>query len=228
MKAKLVLVGVGGSGSKLLATLVRMDAALKALGGEGIHLVAIDGDRVSEANLVRQAFLPSDLGRNKAEALVNRVNLLFGKGWEYRPRAFRPEDLEGRPKALVTALVTALDSGRARSEVAEAVEEHPGLWWVDLGNGDRWGQVLAGNGLEVPWPHQQQPALLTGEDEGPSCSALEALLRQDLLVNDMAALWAAEILWGLLRKGRPSFSAVFYNLDRGEVRAVRNGSLAPT
>lgn len=219
MELRLVLVGVGGSGSKLLAALVRMDSALRAMGGKGLHVVAVDGDRVSEANLVRQAFLPGDLGRNKAEALVTRVNLLFGKGWEYRPRPFLPEDLDPPPLAVVTAV----DTGKARKEVARALEGRRHIWWVDLGNGDRWGQVLVGNGTDAPWPHQQAPGLLEGKDEGPSCSALEALLRQDLLVNDLAALWAAEILWGLVRKGKPPFLGVYYNLDEGRSQGVRYG-----
>lgn len=216
---RVLLVGVGGNGSKLLASLVRADTALRLLGRPGIRVVAVDPDTVSEANLVRQAFLPKDLGRNKAEALISRINLLYGRDWEWRARAFQPEDLEEVWPDLV---ITALDSGRARKEVLEAIQggwRRP--WWIDLGNEERYGQVLAGNGSpEAPYPPVREPALLEGEDEGPSCSALEALLRQDLLVNDLAAVWAAELLWQILREGRPRYLGVYYDLDRGTTRSV--------
>lgn len=214
-----LLVGLGGNGSKLLVSLARAALALRAMGRTPPHVVAVDPDRVSEANLARQAFAPQDLGRPKAEVLVGKTNLLYGLGWEWRTRPFQPEDL--READIV---VSALDSRRARRQVAEALEKKKvELWWVDLGNGDRYGQVLAGNGTkEAPWPHQRLPELIGGdeEDEGPSCSVLEALLRQDLLVNDMAAVWAAEVLWHLLRGKRPPYLGVFYDLDRGKTTPV--------
>lgn len=213
-----LLVGLGGNGSKLLVSLARAALALRAMGRTPPHVVAVDPDRVSEANLARQAFAPQDLGRPKAEVLVGKTNLLYGLGWEWRTRPFQPEDL--READIV---VSALDSRRARRQVAEALEKRKvNLWWVDLGNGDRYGQVLAGNGTEeAPWPHQRLPELIgEEEDEGPSCSVLEALLRQDLLVNDMAAVWAAEVLWHLLRGKRPLYLGVFYDLDRGKATPV--------
>jgi PRTRC genetic system ThiF family protein len=226
---EVLLVGVGGNGSKLLATLARADTALQALGHRPLHVVAVDPDTVSESNLVRQAFLPKDLGRNKAEALISRLNLLYGKAWEWRARAFQPGDLEEvRPRILVTAL----DSRRARREVFEAVKALPFYlrpWWVDLGNGDRYGQVLAGNGFpEAPYPPEREPDLVgEEEDEGPSCSVLEALLRQDLLVNDLAAVWAGELVWQILRKGRPDYLGVYYDLDQGTTRSVGWERLTP-
>ncbi|RTG96037.1 PRTRC system ThiF family protein [Thermus scotoductus] len=216
---KVLLVGVGGNGSKLLVTLARAASALEAV-GQSLHVVAVDPDTVSEANLVRQAFLPADLGRNKAEVLIGRVNRLYGRAWEWRARPFEPEDLRLDPDAVVTAV----DSRRARREVWEALRELKpyGFWWVDLGNGDRYGQVLAGKGSpEAPYPAEREPSLVEGEEEeGPSCSVLEALRRQDLLVNDLAAVWAAELVWQILREGRPRYLGVYYDLDRGTTRSV--------
>ncbi len=167
-----LLVGLGGNGSKLLVSLARAALALRAMGWSPPHVVAVDPDTVSEANLARQAFAPQDVGRSKAEVLVGKVNLLYGLGWEWRVRPFQPDDLRE-----AEVVVSALDSKRARRQVAEALEKRKvELWWVDLGNGDRYGQVLAGNGTkEAPWPHQRLPELIgEEEDEGPSCSVLES------------------------------------------------------
>ena len=215
---RIALIGVGGNGSKLLVSLARMALALRALRGEaGLWVVAVDPDQVSEANLVRQAFLPQDLGRNKAEVLVGRVNLLYGLDWEWRARPFSEEDVHA-----ADVVVSALDSRRARRELAGLLEGSR-RWWMDLGNGDRYGQVVLGQGTEeAPWPHQRFPELVGGEeeDEGPSCSVLEALMRQDLMVNDLAAVWASALLWDLARGKRPAYLGVVYDLDRGITRSI--------
>lgn len=226
---KVLLVGVGGNGSKLLVSLARLHLLLKSLGGEGFHLTALDPDEVSEANLVRQAFLPQDLGRNKAEILITRLNLAYGLTWEFRPRAVEARDLTD-----ADLIITAVDSKRARRSVYDTVKRR-WVWWVDLGNGDRYGQVVAGNGTEDwPYPPDLLPELVSGEDEdpGPSCSMLEAVLRQDLLVNDLAAVWAAEMTASIIRRGVPRYNAVFYDLDRGTTRPYRKppskeGALRP-
>lgn len=95
--------------------------------------------------------------------------------------------------------------------------------------------MVAGNGTEDwPYPPDLLPELVSGEDEdpGPSCSMLEAVLRQDLLVNDLAAVWAAEMTASIIRRGVPRYNAVFYDLDRGTTRPYRKppnkeGALRP-
>ena len=39
-------------------------------------------------------------------------------------------------------------------------------------------------------------------------------------MNDMATVWAAEILWHLLRKKKPPYLGVFYDLDQGTARSI--------
>ena len=51
---------------------------LLALGFPGLEVILADGDTVSESNLVRQSFYPSDVGLNKTEVLINRLNLSCG------------------------------------------------------------------------------------------------------------------------------------------------------
>ena len=61
-----------------------MSVALQALGHPGLHLTAFDPDTVTEANIGRQLFSETELGLNKATALVTRVNRFFGYAWEAR------------------------------------------------------------------------------------------------------------------------------------------------
>ena len=76
------VIGAGGTGSQVVANLARMDMALRSLGHPGLHFTVFDGDTVSEANIGRQLFSPSEVGLNKAVALVTRINRFFRHGMD--------------------------------------------------------------------------------------------------------------------------------------------------
>ena len=84
-----LVAGAGGTGSQVITSLARMSVALQALGHPGLHLTAFDPDTVTEANIGRQLFSETELGLNKATALVTRVNRFFGYAWEARNAAIR-------------------------------------------------------------------------------------------------------------------------------------------
>ena len=75
------VIGAGGTGSQVATNLARMDMALRALGHPGLHVTVFDPDTVSEANIGRQLFSESEIGLNKAVALVTRINRFFGSTW---------------------------------------------------------------------------------------------------------------------------------------------------
>lgn len=62
-------IGAGGTGGYITEELVRVLGAT----GQEHALVVIDGDIVEERNLERQAFFKKDINKNKAEALISRV-----------------------------------------------------------------------------------------------------------------------------------------------------------
>ena len=76
------LIGAGGTGSQELTCLARLDTALRGLGHPGLFVTLYDPDTVTEANIGRQLFGPSDLGQNKAQCLVTRINNFFGNDWK--------------------------------------------------------------------------------------------------------------------------------------------------
>lgn len=67
------IIGAGGTGSQVATNLARMSIALQALGHPGLHVTVFDPDTVTEANIGRQLFSESELGLNKAVALVTRI-----------------------------------------------------------------------------------------------------------------------------------------------------------
>lgn len=83
------VIGAGGTGSQVITNLARMSMALRALGHPGLHVTVFDPDTVSTANIGRQLFSETELGLNKATALVTRINHFFGYSWSAEQNAIR-------------------------------------------------------------------------------------------------------------------------------------------
>ena len=62
---KAVMLGAGGTGGHIAPHLYRLLYALD----RPVRFIICDGDVVEEKNLVRQNFIPADLGENKARVL---------------------------------------------------------------------------------------------------------------------------------------------------------------
>ena len=222
---RVILVGVGGNGSKALIALKNIHLALGALGRHGFSVTVFDADVVSEANLVRQAFYPSDLGQNKAVTLVNRVNLSCGLRWTAVPEAFA-----ARHAGECDLLVSCVDSGEARAEIAALA--HCSRYWLDFGNALSFAQAILGQprrvaernlGGRLPTVAELLPRALESDAEGerlPSCSALQALERQDLFIGDAVVTAGMNVVWRLVRHGSIHHHGVFVNLETGVMQPL--------
>ena len=156
------LVGMGGSGSMMLTELGRIHTAMRALGHPGgLMVVAYDPDRVTDANRGRQMFAASDVGHYKATVLIHRVNAFFGTNWIARPSRIQDDPVKwqitGAPAHI---LVTCVDSGPKRAEIATAVQSNiirpfP-RYGLDLGNGADYGQVVLGETPYFEWSPDRQ------------------------------------------------------------------------
>jgi len=153
---EVTLVGCGGNGAQMLSKLARLDHALRCTGHPGgIHVTAYDPDTVSQSNIGRQMFAPSDVGLPKACVLVHRLNTFWGLNWVAHPVAFlgRPKD---KPPGMVArcrfseVLISCVDTAKTRRELHEAMAmevKHSSpvpLYWLDLGNAKSGGQVVLG------------------------------------------------------------------------------------
>lgn len=222
----ILLVGTGGTGSEVLSGLARLHYAMVATGHEyGLNVVAIDGDNVSAANIGRQPFCPSDIGQNKAIALVTRYNLHYGLRWTARPYAL-PFD-QALLQADFDILITCVDVASVRVKIAKYFRKsknHRDTLWLDCGNGLSSAQVVCGHltgltptkgGIRLPNIFNLYPELNSvADDNEPSCSVAQALQRQDLFINRMCADLALQILNRLLRHGRIEQHGVFIDLEK--------------
>jgi PRTRC genetic system ThiF family protein len=225
------LVGVGGTGGEVLSKLVHLHHGLIAFGWKGLNVVAFDPDTVAPANIARQRFFPSDVGCNKAITLVNRVNLTCGFGWEAVPQRFGGL----YAKYNWDFVISAVDSRKSRRQIHKAAfADRMGCWkfWLDLGNDVTTGQAILGTPRprrsklvhSLPCATEMHPDLMDvslPDDTTPSCSALEAIEKQDLLVNSMVATLGVDLLWQILRHREIAIHARYFNLRNSTLSAAR-------
>ena len=218
----IALIGVGGTGSLVLSGLVRLNHALRQLGHPGIEVEVYDPDIVTEANIGRQLFTPDEVGRNKAQCLIDRYNLGFALNWTAYPEAYSPW-IGGRNQILIACV----DSKESRRKIAIICSSKSGNYLIDSGNDGNFGQVLIGNGSkDLPFPYKVQPDLIKGKEtrHAPSCSLAEALTRQDLFINQWMATAILQLLWQMFRKGELTYRGFYINLETGRMNPVPIGN----
>jgi sulfur-carrier protein adenylyltransferase/sulfurtransferase len=225
------LVGAGGTGSQVVTALAQMHYALGKLGHPGgFHVTVIDDDHVSEANIGRQWFFPTDLGQYKADVLVNRVNMTMGTQWTSNPsRVTASSYLD------FDLVIGAVDTRAARFAIVRAMERAGGgeRYYADFGNRAMDGQFILGqvvgtnrktNGGTLPHVGELFPDVIDPKvvdpDEGPSCSLAEALHKQSLFINRTLVSHGMAIVWELFWKKAITHHGVFVNLATGRTSSL--------
>lgn len=205
------LAGCGGNGCHLLMGLCQLQKGLQGLGHPGMEVTAFDPDTVSEANLGRQLFTECDLGQNKALSLIHRLNIAFGLDWSAIPLAYRPQ------QTWPDLLISCVDSKQARAGIYDRIQHGQLHYWMDLGNGADYGQVVLGHAGK---PRRRllnvadlYPEMLEGyENDTPSCSLAEALTHQELFINRTLTAFALHLVWSMFRRGEIRVTGCFLNL----------------
>lgn len=218
---KMAVIGAGGSGSQILTGLAQLHMTMIALGHPyGLEVVVYDDDLVSASNIGRQMFLPPDVGRAKADVMVNRINMTMGMNWKAKvTRVTADTDMHA------DFIIGCVDSRAARAAILECAKRSRVAYWMDLGNKVHDGQMIFG---EIPLPFDRAdrvriPTIADlfpetcdpsqdSDDDGPSCSLAEALEKQSLFVNRGVVLFALNMLFELFRYGEISYHGVFVNL----------------
>jgi PRTRC genetic system ThiF family protein len=198
-RVSIVVVGCGGTGSAVLSGLPYLHHAMLAAGHpHGLHVWAIDGDRITETNCVRQPFASSEIGLYKATALIHRLNLFWGLRWQAVPTHVRC----GRDLPDCDFVISCVDTRAARATVARVVrlKSRRFSYWLDTGNNASTGQFVLGEPLRrdrkdrsarLPCVDELFPQITKGSldarDLLPACSAAESLIRQEPYINQVIA-----------------------------------------
>ena len=232
---RVLVVGAGGTGSAILVGLPYLHQAMKAWGHPyGLDVTLMDGDTVSETNCVRQPFSWSDVGQNKATILINRINLFWGTRWRAQPASFDEATLRSNHDRNPDLIIGCVDTRAARGVIERSVTRKSSCitYWLDLGNNASSGQFVLGQPLNgrnrrkaerlrtVTELYPEIADATAGEDSLPSCSAVEALERQEPFINQMLAASALAMLARLFRYGKLCHHGGFFNASTGQTTAL--------
>jgi PRTRC genetic system ThiF family protein len=232
---RVLVVGAGGTGSAIVMGLPYLDQALRVRGHPyGLEVTMMDAETVSETNCVRQPFSVSDIGQNKAIVLINRINLFWGTKWKADSTCFDETTLGGNYDQAPDLLIGCVDTRAARSLIDRSLSKNTSrtTYWLDLGNNAASGQYVLGQPLNsrnrrkaerLRTVSELYPEIVdtsAGEDPLPSCSAVEALDRQEPFINQTLAASALATLARLFRYAKIRHHGGFFNGATGQMTAL--------
>jgi len=237
----IALIGVGGSGSLLLARLARMDHAFQQIGHPGLHVIVYDSDRVEPNNVGRQLYTLSDVGEYKVVNAVNKVNMAFGLQWQGIPMDALPDGEDIRANIIITCV----DNARFRVQLAQSFQypfkgsEYDTMYyWLDLGNSRNLGQFVLGTLFHEERKIEREDfeqigklkkiidffpdldAHDTPNLQGAGCRYSDKLREQSLFINDVLVAHASDCLFRLLYHKQIQKHGAFVNLETGRVNPI--------
>jgi PRTRC genetic system ThiF family protein len=229
-KLLVIVVGAGGTGSALLGKLFQMNSTITKLDGSALDVVVFDDDKVTEANTGRQAFYAFDVGRNKAEVLVERFNQLGCTRWGYVPEKFSADNFEHLIRRDHSGVVIfgCVDNAAGRIQMHKAMKSLRHCIYIDAGNSNRSGHVVVGVNATIGKTKVYYPTVYdlfkTQLDnwqpvEGDSCSHEASIRKQDFGLNDAMALYSTQVLWQLIRHGECAYQSMNVDLETGHTKS---------
>ncbi|HET9184337.1 MAG TPA: PRTRC system ThiF family protein [Candidatus Angelobacter sp.] len=226
---QVTVAGCGGTGAAIAAGLPLLHQAMLAFGHpHGLDVCFVDADKISATNCVRQPFCENEIGLYKSTVLATRINLFYGLGWR-ASTCFVDEGWRN----CSDILISCVDTRKARHSLVRTHAYHSCRYWLDIGNNATNGQFILGqpdneiNGKtpgRLPTVAELFPEIIDPSrderDSLPSCSAVEALTRQEPFINQSLANLALAMLARLFHHGRLPYHGGFVNLATGVCAAI--------
>jgi hypothetical protein len=213
-----IVVGVGGTGAFVAESLCRL--LPKSTG-----IVLVDLDRVEEQNLTRQNFFQDEIGKFKSEALAERLSNKYDRLIGYSTYPIAQTNLTGR-----SLLIGCVDNGLARIDIADRMNNST-TWWVDVGNGENYGQILIGNSDHAEFsndtqtcfrlPHAlfQRPELRLQLPPTPQLACEEVAADQGPTINQVMASLTIEVVRRLVL-GTCPWMQLLVDMEHGTMTSV--------
>ena len=218
---KIVMLGAGGTGGYAASHIYRMLHTLD----RNVRFIIADDDIVERKNIVRQNFVESDMGENKAKVLAERYSAAFGVRAEYIPEFIEKDDFlksllsqNEDDEDEIVILIGAVDNNKSRQMCHRVFEELKELIYIDSGNGEYTGQVVCGirrNGRNYYKPVGKiYPDILLETDKFPtelSCAEAAVSAPQSVVANVMASTIILSYLYDILVLGSMNVKNVTFS-----------------
>ena len=224
--ADILCVGAGGTGGNVVKEIIPL-----LLKNKGLTLTVIDGDRVEEKNLERQAFAHNDLLGFKSMVLVEKIVTSYP---ELKGRVTAVTNYIDTPDQIPSGnnypvLIGAVDNHRARQVLVSWFGSQQDGIWIDSANEFDYGEVVisirANGKLISPLRSDIFPEVLT--DSSPSaselsCGVVNKTTPQHQVTNLVAGMTVISVLEDMFTK-KNIMGGIFYfgTLKRNEVYAKR-------
>lgn len=234
---KIVMIGAGGTGGHIAPHLYRLLYALD----RPVRLIIADGDNVEEKNLIRQNFIPADLGQNKAKVLSQRYGAVFGIKTEYIPDFIEDEEKLAElvtpkreyrgymapPVDELVILIGAVDNNRSRQLCDKVFRKVSPLVYIDSGNGEHTGQVVCGIRNKTKTMFKPvgslYPDILQDNDKFPtelSCAEASVSAPQSIVANIMAATAVVNFVYNVLVQGEIKVRSVSFSTNSINIKPL--------
>ena len=236
---KIIMLGAGGTGGHIAPHLYRLLHTLD----RPVKVIIADGDIVEEKNLVRQNFISSDLGRNKAQVLAERYATAFGMEVQYIPdfieNEIRLTELTKtdsyqtgsynhyRREYGLSILIGCVDNNKSRRICHQVFEKSDNLVYIDSGNGEYTGQIVCGirrKGRTYYKPiGDLYPDVLLDTDKFPtelSCTEAAVSAPQSIVANIMAATAVVSYIYNILVLGSIDVRSVTFSTKTVNLKPV--------
>ena len=235
---KIVILGAGGTGGYAIPHLYRLLHSLE----RPVKIIVADGDTVESRNLIRQNFVHTDVGRNKAQTLAERYSTAFGMETlfvpEYveseerltelvKPDRFRAGAYSNQSIEELVILVGCVDNNRSRQLCHSVFKKADNLVYIDSGNGEYTGQVVCGvkrKGRTYYNPiGDVYPDVLSDTDKFPtqlSCAEAAVSAPQSIVANIMAATVVVSYIYNILVLGNIAVRSVTFSTKTVNLKPV--------
>lgn len=143
----IVLLGCGGTGGYLVQ---RLSKILYGFKDTGYICTLVDPDIVQEGNLLRQPFLPTDIGKKKASVLAERYGLTYGlrigsvtdayvESVDQLEKLFERKAYSwGYGRYIQDVLIGCVDNNYSRQVMNDYFKKCPELIYIDAGIEGVW------------------------------------------------------------------------------------------
>lgn len=221
---KVALIGVGGTGSFVLAELVALSKTLRQLNRKELEIDVYDDDKVELHNCGRQKYFESDIGYPKADVLVNRVNRAYGSNvMAYVERATEKTFQEKN----YNIIISCVDSLKSRKEISRFFKGNRNyyggdykrtFYWIDCGNSKDYGQIIFSSRINnkkkrsLPDIFKLHPKIKEKKSE-PSCSVRASLGKQSFMINKLTGVYCIQLLASMLLEFRILHSEIYFSLN---------------
>lgn len=235
---KIIMVGAGGTGGYVAPHLYRLLHTID----RPVKIIIVDGDITEEKNLVRQNFISTDIGRNKAQVLAERYAMAFGMEVQYIPEFIenenklaelvRPDSYPAGPLSYqriegLSILIGAVDNNRSRQLCHKVFKSADNLIYIDSGNGEHTGQVVCGirrKGRTYYKPIGETfPDVLEDIDKFPtelSCAEAAISAPQSIVANIMAATAVVSYVYNILVLGSIEVRSVTFSTKTVNLKPI--------